>query len=130
MDSESSVTNIQPCSSKSIKMESSNTNHIKIVNDPAATIVIIDDDDSLDSAYETASAVSRSTQSSPTRKHTFSFVCFDDIKLFYCYYAVVCVCVNCTSVRNVYSHTEWCGAKCLAFSLSNSFVTCVCMLFL
>lgn len=56
--------NTQPCCSKSIETESSNGNH-KISNDP----IIIDDDDSLDEAYETGSAVSRSTQSSPTSKH-------------------------------------------------------------
>lgn len=61
--------NAQPCTSKSIKMELLKTNH---KNDAPVPVVIIDDDDSLDSAYETGSAVSRSTQSSPTRKH-FSF---------------------------------------------------------
>lgn len=43
-------------------------NHNTVAN---GAVVIIDDDDSLDSAYETGSAVSRSTQSSPTRKHFF-----------------------------------------------------------
>lgn len=65
--------NDQPCTSKSIKTESLKTIHKNAADDP---IVIIDDDDSLDSAYETGSAVSRSTQSSPTRKH-FSFFFLD-----------------------------------------------------
>lgn len=69
MDLELNVANIQPCCSKSINTESSNVNH-KITND----LIVIDDDDSLDSAYETGSAVSRSTQSSPTRKHTYFFL--------------------------------------------------------
>lgn len=48
---------------KPIKNERTNGND-KNTND----LIVIDDDDSLDSAYETGSAVSRSTQSSPTGK--------------------------------------------------------------
>lgn len=64
MNAESNEANVQPCCSKSLKNAPSD-GHQKISDD----LIIIDDDDSLDSAYETGSAVSRSTQSSPTGKH-------------------------------------------------------------
>lgn len=64
MDSKSNAVAIEPIRTKSIKAESSNANQ-KTTDD---LIIIDDSSDSLDSAYETGSAVSRSTQSSPTSK--------------------------------------------------------------
>lgn len=55
--------NNQPCCSKSLKKEPSNNNRLK-----TDEIIDLDDEDSCDSAYETGSALSRSTLSSPTSK--------------------------------------------------------------